>query len=75
VSTMTHDHNGKQIIRDAIVGFDWFKYGLWVEDADPEYADHLAAKIVEALAAPGWLVLDDLTVVPARIEESDHAGS
>jgi hypothetical protein len=49
---MKHEHDGRTIIRDAIVEFRWSNYGLGeVPDADPEYADHLATKIVEALRA------------------------
>lgn len=36
-------------IRQAILEFDWWDYGLdLVDEADPEYASHLAHKIFEA---------------------------
>lgn len=37
----------KQAIKEAILSFDWSDYGLdEVEDADPEYAEHLAGHIL-----------------------------
>ena len=51
----------KKLISKAIRDFDWDDYGLdEVGEANPEYADHLATKIAEALSRK----VDDETPEP-----------
>jgi len=41
-----------EAIRSAVLNFRWYSYGLdEVSEADPEYADHLAAAVEAALEA------------------------
>lgn len=56
--------------RQAILDFDWSDYGLdEVSDADPEYADHLAKAVVDAIrAVPRWRPIDAQGSVAAARE-------
>ncbi len=61
------------VARDAILGFDWHNYNLdEVSDADPEYADHLARAVVDAIrAVPRWRPIDTQgNIDPAREPEA-----
>lgn len=53
---MTDDakpRNTESRIRDAIVAFPWWNYGLDdVGEANPEYAAHLARQVVEVISTP-----------------------